>query len=111
MTPGRHGSGAPWAIAAVWLAAVAPSSARAAEPPYVALVEQYRSGDADAAVAALVGWNRVRLAREARPGRLPADPGIRVAALALHTEVAIRSTATTPLALVDRQPNRPILKL
>jgi tetratricopeptide (TPR) repeat protein len=94
MRPGSRGSGLPCVIAAAWLSIVAPSSARGAPPAYGALVEQYRSGDADAAVAALIAWNGARLAREARPGRLPEDPAMRAAAIALHTEVAIRETST-----------------
>jgi tetratricopeptide (TPR) repeat protein len=94
MRPGRRGSGAPCVIAAAWLAIVAPSSSPAAPPAYGVLVEQYRTGDADAAVAALIAWNSARLAREARPARLPGDAAMRAAAIALHTEVAIRETST-----------------
>ena len=94
MRPGGRGSGVPCVMTAVWLAIAPTSAARAAPPAYGALVEQYRSGDADAAVAALIEWNRTRLAREAGPGRLPDDPAIRAAAIALHTEIAIRNTST-----------------
>ena len=66
---------------------------------YLGLVEQYRTGDADAAVAALRSWTPLQLASDVVP--LPSLSALE-AAVALHTEAGIRSGLQAHLDIARR---------
>jgi len=64
---------------------------------YLGLVEQYRAGDADAAVAALTSWTPLQLASDVVP--LPSLAALE-AAVAMHTEIGVRPGLTSRVHLL-----------
>jgi tetratricopeptide (TPR) repeat protein len=71
----------------------------AAGSAYLALVRQYRTGDADAAVQTLMSWAPERLQSDVRPLPSLAELG---AAVALHTEVAVGTGSQAHLGISRR---------
>lgn len=80
-------------LAATQRPAVPPQSA------YRALVEQYRTGDADAAVAEIAAMRPDRITAKIVAEELPGDFLPQAAAAALHTEAALRQAISPDLHL------------
>jgi tetratricopeptide (TPR) repeat protein len=88
---------------------------RPATAAYLALVEQYRTGRADDAVAELAAWPAARVQREIGP---VGSSSALESAIALHAEAAIRSGSSTLAeiaaravdALRSRRPDSPLCR-
>jgi tetratricopeptide (TPR) repeat protein len=76
---------------ALSVAPPAPAPLSVSSTDFVRLFTQYRTGDADAAVAEFASWDRVRVERDAAIDLPPGDLRAQAALALFHTEAGIRN--------------------